>query len=188
MKLKFIYLISFFLICKELQKYIQVDVFGACGDKNCPFPVYKAEDYTRCKSFISQKYKFYLSFENSLCYNYVTEKVFGMYENNNMMIPVVRSAPNVAQFLPNGTYIQTSKFSSPEKLAEYLKKVGSSEEMFTKILKEKHAYKVTSWMESYSRAICQMCNKIKHFTKVSTPKENLYSRLMVDTCINAVDI
>ena len=54
----------------ELQKYIAVDVFGSCSrefgqPKSCP--------KESCKDII-KKYKFYLSFENALCKDYITEK------------------------------------------------------------------------------------------------------------------
>jgi len=50
-----------------LAKYINVDVYGACGRYNCPRNV-------TCMKRLERKYKFYLSFENSFCKDYVTEK------------------------------------------------------------------------------------------------------------------
>lgn len=41
----------------EMQKYIAVDIFGKCGDKKCK----------NCYAEIAQQYRFYLSFENSIC-------------------------------------------------------------------------------------------------------------------------
>lgn len=74
---------------KELQKYIDVDVYGKCGPLMCN---------NSCYEMMAQNYKFYLSFENSvsfennfyrkiknfiffllvqqLCKDYVTEKLF----------------------------------------------------------------------------------------------------------------
>ena len=43
-----------------LKKYIDVDVFGRCGDHKCD----KSDD--SCYQMIEQNYKFYLSFENSV--------------------------------------------------------------------------------------------------------------------------
>jgi hypothetical protein len=74
---------------KELQKYIDVDVYGKCGPLKCK--------NNSCYEMMAQNYKFYLSFENSvsfdnhfyrkvknfifllvqqLCKDYVTEKLF----------------------------------------------------------------------------------------------------------------
>ena len=58
----------------ELQKYIAVDVFGSCSgqfgkSRSCPHG-------ETCRNIIKQ-YKFYLSFENALCEDYITEKYWG---------------------------------------------------------------------------------------------------------------
>lgn len=56
---------------EELAKHIQVDIYGACGPLRCPR--HKAND---CFSMLTKDYKFYLSFENSNCRDYITEKFF----------------------------------------------------------------------------------------------------------------
>ena len=57
---------------QELNEHIKVDVFGKCSKhfgekKRCPTPP------TDCL----KKFKFYLSFENALCEDYITEKYWG---------------------------------------------------------------------------------------------------------------
>ena len=57
---------------QELNEHIKVDVFGKCSKhfgekKRCPTPP------TNCL----KKFKFYLSFENALCEDYITEKYWG---------------------------------------------------------------------------------------------------------------
>jgi len=47
------------LLVQELKKFIQVDVYGGCGPLKC--------DKQQCDRFLLNDYKFYLSFENSLC-------------------------------------------------------------------------------------------------------------------------
>ena len=60
------------LFVHELQKYIAVDVFGSCSGefeksaRSCP-------RNDTCKSII-KRCKFFLSFENALCEDYITEK------------------------------------------------------------------------------------------------------------------
>ena len=54
----------------ELQKYIAVDVFGSCSGE---FGQSRACPRETCQGIIKQ-YKFYLSFENALCEDYITEK------------------------------------------------------------------------------------------------------------------
>lgn len=56
---------------KELAKYIEVDIYGSCGTKQCPRS--KAND---CFKMLERDYRFYLAFENSNCKDYITEKFF----------------------------------------------------------------------------------------------------------------
>ena len=61
----------------ELAKYIQVDVFGGCGNFSCRRLAQSISD-PECYVQLASKYKFYLSFENSICKHYVTEKFFSV--------------------------------------------------------------------------------------------------------------
>ena len=54
----------------ELQKYIKVDIYGACGTLKC------ARENKECDQRIGHTYKFYLAFENSKCRHYITEKPY----------------------------------------------------------------------------------------------------------------
>jgi alpha-1,3-fucosyltransferase len=53
---------------KELIRYISVDIYGKCGNLTCA-------DQTRSREMVRDDYKFYIGFENSLCTDYVTEKL-----------------------------------------------------------------------------------------------------------------
>jgi hypothetical protein len=106
------------LYVKELQKYIDVDIFGKCGQLKC------SKD-KKCYEMIAKNYKFYLAFENSvsfliilllsifsflynlvfpqqLCKDYVTEKFYRTV--NYDIIPVSK------EFLAN-LKISRRKFS-----------------------------------------------------------------------------
>ena len=58
-------------LVEELQQYINVDIYGGCGMHQCPR--YERE---RCNQILNADYKFYLSFENSNCVDYITEKFY----------------------------------------------------------------------------------------------------------------
>ena len=68
------------LYVKELQKYIDVDIYGKCGPLKCPDnpKVYDPRMNKECYDMLEQNYKFYLSFENIFCKDYVTEKLFNI--------------------------------------------------------------------------------------------------------------
>ncbi|XP_071181301.1 glycoprotein 3-alpha-L-fucosyltransferase A-like [Mytilus edulis] len=142
---------------KELSKYIDVDVYGKCG-KSCLF---KNKD--DCKKYLSKTYKFYLSFENSLCKDYLTEKILSMYVNGMNFIPIVRGAPNARDYLPNGTYISAFDFQSPKQLAAYLQMIGSDETRYILYLKEKEKY-TDNGNGMFQEGICNICYhlNVKH--------------------------
>lgn len=59
------------LYVEELQQHVAVDVFGDCGELLC-----NKDDMAECYTLVLQPtYKFYLAFENSMCEDYITEKV-----------------------------------------------------------------------------------------------------------------
>jgi hypothetical protein len=62
-------------LVEELQKYIGIDVYGDCGNLTCPKKQGDSfESSEECRDLAASEYKFYLSLENSLCRDYVTEK------------------------------------------------------------------------------------------------------------------
>lgn len=179
---------------KELQKYINVDIYGGCGDKKCPAnsgwgPAH-LNSFTDCKTNLSKRYKFYLSFEQALCEDYTSEKLYGIFESNNLMIPVVRGDPKISKVLPTGTYISTFDYKSIKELADHLKLVGSTEEMYTAYLKKKLQYQLTRWQDSFALGICELCSKLtgSHENAQWHHVFNLHRRLTEDMCYKPSDI
>jgi len=80
---------------EELKKYIQVDIYGKCGE-TCPNK-YSNGKKGDCKSVLASEYKFYLSFENSMCNDYISEKFFKILKYN--IIPVVLGGANYSHFV-----------------------------------------------------------------------------------------
>jgi alpha-1,3-fucosyltransferase len=79
-------------LVKKLQRHgIKTDVFGYCGKKKCrQFP-------NQCVD-LQSTYKFYFAFENSLCVDYLTEKVFRNLKD--VILLVVFNGANMTNFLP----------------------------------------------------------------------------------------
>ena len=59
---------------------LKVDIYGGCGPNNCP-------NNGDCHAYLEQNYMFYLSFENSICEDYVTEKFWKVLNGN--LVPIV---------------------------------------------------------------------------------------------------
>ena len=69
-------------------------------------------------NLLGDKYKFYLSFENALCKDYISEKFFKVLNQN--VIPVVFNGANMSTVAPPHSYINVADFPTIEKLVAYL--------------------------------------------------------------------
>ena len=98
-----------------LQKHIQVDIYGKCGTLKCG-----REDENACWRRVNADYFFYLSFENSICKDYVTEKFFNAM--NQSVIPVVLGGANYQQMAPQKSVIDAFNDyrNDPGQLAKFL--------------------------------------------------------------------
>ena len=170
----------------EMMKYMNIDHYGRCGNMACIGDRTVPEARVECHKSISHKYKFYLAFESSICDDYTTEKYFNQIRDDNDLVPVVRGAPNVGEYLPPGTYIDTNDFSSPKELAEYLIRVGSDETLYTKYLKEKHRYRTLSEMEIYHGALCSICERLSYDIPSLGPRDIMES--LKDQCHEPKDL
>ncbi|ESN98146.1 hypothetical protein HELRODRAFT_84937 [Helobdella robusta] len=114
----------------ELKQYIPVDVYGQCGDLHC-----SRSDEKSCFQILSDKYKFYLSFENSNCDYYITEKLFLNALSNNV-VPVVMGArkEDYLKSAPPNSFISVEDFPDAKSLANYLLYLDGNEEMYNKYL------------------------------------------------------
>ena len=101
----------------KLGSLVPVDIYGKCGNLTC-----SSKDHAACLKMLDKSYKFYLSFENSVCNDYVTEKFFKIFRFS--MIPIVLGGDNYSTVAPRKSYIDVNDFESVEKLADYLKYLG----------------------------------------------------------------
>ena len=141
------------LYVAELQKFISVDVYGKCGTKICPEP--------GCWDHINKKYKFYLAFENSLCMDYVTEKLYRTLKHGKM-IPIVLGGANYTALLPETSFINVADFESPRKLSQYLKILDTNDTLYNEYFQWQYHYKTSSG----SARNCRLCAYL-HLNKSS---------------------
>ena len=80
-------------------------------------------------NFILDEHKFYLSFENSVCRDYITEKI---YLRLGKVLPVVLKRSTYSGFIPDDAFIAADDFKCPEDLAKHLKCLGSNYTAFSK--------------------------------------------------------
>lgn len=129
-----------------MQNFTQVDIYGKCGTLKCDPNAKDCVDYTK-------DYKFYLSFENSLCVDYITEKTFKVL--NEYIIPVIYSAANVSNFLPPKSYIDANAFNTAEDLANRLNYLANHPKEYVKYFWWKKHYKT----ELSHFNPCRLCKK-----------------------------
>ena len=116
-----------------LQRHIQVDVYGKCGNLTC-LPKFSAA----CEKLL-RSYKFYLAFENCLCPEYITEKVW-MRLRDGVVVPVVLGSAEYEKYLPKHSYIDIRDFSSPRHLADYLKLLDKNDTLYNEYFEWRNDY------------------------------------------------
>lgn len=145
---------------KELSKYVNVTIFGQCGTVKC---------YSKCDTLVPPNYKFLLSFENSVCEEYITEKFFKRLNQN--LVPIVLGGGNYSKIAPPHSYIDVLDFQSPEKLAAYLLHLDQSPEEYLSYFWWKDYYRV---FEIDVPPICELCQML-HDDKPINSYQNMTS-------------
>jgi alpha-1,3-fucosyltransferase len=161
-------------LTSHLQKYIDVDVYGKCGPLKCP----SGDSTKNCDEMLDTTYKFYLSFENSLCIDYVTEKLYRAMTNN--IIPIVFNGANMKYFVPPKSVIDANDFETVEDLAVHLKFLSDNLEEYEKYFWWKEHYEVAVGDEV---AFCDLCKKVNEMN--SKHKRQVYediSQWWINSC------
>ena len=141
----------------KLLKYIKVDIFGSCANKfnqheSCP------RGSQECHNKL-QRYKFYLSFENSFCIDYITEK----YWENPLalnMVPVVMGGASYEneQLAIPGSFINVIDFESVEALAKYLMYLNSNDTAYNEYFMWRRKFKRAPPMPGWACLVCAALN------------------------------
>lgn len=141
---------------QQLQKYINVDIYGRCGSLSCQNDV----NHTCHTVMLKKNYKFYLAFENSFCDEYVTEKFFLPLGSD--VVPIVLGGANYSSFAPPHSYIDALQFS-PRDLAVYLKMLDQNDDEYNKFFRWKEKFYVEQaefHSEIYREAFCNLCERL----------------------------
>jgi len=135
----------------------KVDIFGGCGTFTCP-----RSNETACWEMAEQKYYFYLSFENSICKDYVTEKFFNAM--NYKIIPIVFGGTDYENSAgaPPHSYINAYKdFRNPADLAKYMKSLIGDPEKYAEYFWWKDYYQSdASHAVRAGYGFCDLCEKL----------------------------
>ncbi|XP_042894297.1 alpha-(1,3)-fucosyltransferase C-like [Penaeus japonicus] len=148
---------------KELQKHIHIDVYGKCGSLVCGRNHRDTYCYT---DVLSTGYLFYLAFENNLCRDYVTEKVF--FAMLHGLVPIVYGGASYEDYLPPHSYID-ARTLAPKDLAKLLVSAAESPEEYARYHLWRRYWRVTPFPP-----FCELCFKL-HWDNSTTTVPDMAS-------------
>ncbi|XP_066953058.1 alpha-(1,3)-fucosyltransferase C-like [Macrobrachium rosenbergii] len=135
-------------LVNTLKKWMKVDVYGLCGQYKCPRG-------GNCHNMLERDYKFYFSFENSICKDYATEKIYNVLRYN--VVPVVYGLANYTAFLPPKSHINALDFPSAESLAKYLLYLDKDDTAYNEYFRWKPYHSLAT---RTAQPWCDMCAKL----------------------------
>ncbi|XP_031765197.1 4-galactosyl-N-acetylglucosaminide 3-alpha-L-fucosyltransferase 9-like isoform X2 [Galleria mellonella] len=145
-----------------LQNYMDIDIHGMCSESNknsCP-------GHFRSDCGVLSKYFFYLSFENSICSQYMTEKLFqNAYTKGAIPVIMGPSNDDCKKFLPPKSYIYVDDFDTPEKLAKELINISKNNETLLTYHQWRNNFKVVNehgYFGSKSYHYCRVCEALNY--------------------------
>ncbi|XP_053611988.2 alpha-(1,3)-fucosyltransferase C-like, partial [Plodia interpunctella] len=126
-----------------------LDVYGKCGNLVCPM------GDNKCNELVKTDYYFYLSFENSIAWDYVTEKLLTALLN--YAVPVVYGGADYSRFLPPGSYLNANELN-PKELARTMKEIIQNKTRYYVFFRWRNHY-VYKYGENASE-ICNVCTAL----------------------------
>lgn len=160
---------------KELKSSLHndLDIFGRCLNGNRTVcPGHFDRDCTALKA-----YKFYLSFENSNCREYLTEKVFwNAYDKLAVPIIMGASREDCRRLLPPRSFLHVDDFANADALANYLRYLDRDDERYLQYHDWRGHYQVFNehgYFGTASKHYCRVCEAL-HYNSIA-PK--VYTKL-----------
>lgn len=143
---------------------MKIDIYGDCGPLELPKPQ-DHSSYLESYRTMAKDYKFYLSFENSLCYEYITEKFF--YAMASGMIPIVYgglSKEDYKSIAPPHSFIHVDDYDTPKELMETLVNISQNETLYQSYFWWKTKYDLSQEVDRESQCLlCLLLNNIESF-------------------------
>ncbi|KII60858.1 Alpha-(1,3)-fucosyltransferase 9 [Thelohanellus kitauei] len=160
---------------ERLKTMFPVDRYGACVGKKLSNEEFKD---------LCPKYMFYLSFENSVCDDYITEKYCIPLKCG--AIPIVMSSRrNLVNLIP-GSYINALDYESPEHLAKHLSKVSTNFTLYQRYFMWKKYYKVKPC--KFYTNLCEMLDVISQNTLAPLEDKGLSELTNESTCLSVNEL
>lgn len=149
---------------EQLEKHIDVHIFGGCGESRCP----RGERW-KCYQEAAKHFHFYLSFENSRCRDYITEKFSQALKYGMVPVALGANRSTYELYAPPHSFIHIDDFASPRLLANYLHRLIANKTAFAEYFTWRRNWRIVSgggW-----------CNLCRH---LNTVRSNSVRRLPLD--------
>jgi alpha-1,3-fucosyltransferase len=127
-----------------------------------------------CVKLVEDHYKFYASFENSHCRDFITEKLFNHL--GRFYIPIVYGAGDYKVRVPPKSIIDAADFKTVEDLARFLNEVQQRPDLYYPYFWWHKYYKAfSSNQEKLSYSFCNLCIKLheSHTEYVTKYRKNI---------------
>ncbi|XP_072530505.1 4-galactosyl-N-acetylglucosaminide 3-alpha-L-fucosyltransferase 9-like [Salminus brasiliensis] len=136
---------------KELQKYIRVHVYGDYFQRHVSEEGYQ-EIIASCK--------FYLSFENSVHKDYITEKLFNALALGAVPVVFGPSRKNYERFVPSDSFIHVEDFPSIRALAKHLYHLHENEVLYRRYFSWRRHFTATT-TSFPEENVCRSCEYVR---------------------------
>ncbi|XP_041819581.1 4-galactosyl-N-acetylglucosaminide 3-alpha-L-fucosyltransferase 9-like [Chelmon rostratus] len=136
----------------EMKDHVKIHTYGnAFGHR------LSNEDYLK----IVSSCKFYLSFENSIYKDYITEKLYRPMSLGTVPVVLGPSRQNYENYVPGDSFIHVNDFSTPKELAERLIYLDQNNSEYMRYLDWKSRFKVK--MSPFGREhACKTCGYLQN--------------------------
>ena len=140
-----------------LKKYISVAILGKCGKKwNCGRRIY----HDQCFDIFNTTYRYHLTFENSLCQEYITEKFYENYKYDILQVVRGNTPSKKPINISHEAYISANDFKNAHELGKFLKALSSDPQKYASMLRKKDEYTVVPYIELFRDAGCEICKRL----------------------------
>jgi len=160
-------------IMAALGEKIHVDIYGACGTLQC-------QKNSECEKRIGLDYHFYFAGENSICKDYITEKLWNQ-GYGYLVVPIVLRRWVVERYLPPNSFIAVDDYTDVQQMTKHLNALMRDKTKYMEYFKWRADYEVVI-LDDYTHptaerpwGFCQVCRMTQMDPRPQATIENMHT-------------